>query len=78
MIRKEAEYREAVERLTTERNRLGEHRQRLRAADLSDDEVKCVTDPMESFHLQLVRARGPKSRACATIRDPGRRQQKRR
>jgi ribosome-binding protein aMBF1 (putative translation factor) len=53
MIRNEAEYREAVERLAAERNRLAEHRARLKATGLSDDEVKCVTDPMESFHLQF-------------------------
>lgn len=54
MIRNEAEYREAVERVTAERNRLADHRVRLKAAGLSDDEVKRVTDPMESFHLQHV------------------------
>lgn len=53
MIRNEAEYREAVERLAAEQNRLADHRARLKAAGLSDDEVKRVTDPMESFHLQL-------------------------
>jgi ribosome-binding protein aMBF1 (putative translation factor) len=53
MIRNEAEYREAVERLAAERNRLAEHRARLNATGLSDDEVKRVTDPMESFHLQF-------------------------
>ena len=45
MIRNEAEYREAVERLAAEWNRLAEHRARLKATGLSDDEVKCVTDP---------------------------------
>jgi ribosome-binding protein aMBF1 (putative translation factor) len=53
MIRNEAEYREAVERLAAEQNRLADHRARLKGAGLSDDEVKRVTDPMESFHLQL-------------------------
>ena len=53
MIRNEAEYREAVERLNAERDRLMEHRGRLKSIGLSDDEVKRVTDPMESFHLQL-------------------------
>jgi ribosome-binding protein aMBF1 (putative translation factor) len=53
MIRNEAEYREAVERLAAERSRLAEHRARLRATGLSADEVKRVTDPMESFHLQF-------------------------
>ena len=53
MIRNETEYKEAVARLAEERNRLTEHRARLREAGLGDDEVKRVIDPMESFHLQL-------------------------
>lgn len=53
MIRNENEYREAVARLEEERNRLAEHRARLKEAGLSDDEIKRVIDPMESFHLQL-------------------------
>lgn len=53
MIRNDAEYREAVERLAAERSRLAEHRARLKATGLSDDEVKRVTDPMELFHLQF-------------------------
>ncbi len=53
MIRNESEYREAVERLAAEQSRLAEHRARLKAIGLSDGEVKRVTDPMESFHLQF-------------------------
>jgi transcriptional regulator with XRE-family HTH domain len=53
MIRNEAEYQEASGRLSDERNRLADHRARLREAGLSDEEIKRVTDPMESFHLQL-------------------------
>ncbi len=53
MIRNETEYQEASARLTDERNRLTEHRARLREAGLSDEEIKRVIDPMESFHLQL-------------------------
>lgn len=53
MIRKENEYREAVARLDEERNRLAEHRARLKEAGLSAEEIKRVIDPMESFHLQL-------------------------
>lgn len=53
MIRNENEYREAAARLKEERNRLAEHRARLKEAGLSDDEIKRVIDPMESFHLQL-------------------------
>lgn len=53
MIRNEAEYQEAAARLAQERQRLGEHRARLRDAGLAEDEIKRVIDPMESFHLQL-------------------------
>jgi len=53
MIRNEAEYQHASARLLEERNRLSEHRVRLKEAGLSDDEVKRVIDPIESFHLQL-------------------------
>ena len=53
MIRNEAEYQEACARLAEERNRLADHRARLKEAGLSDEEIKRVIDPMESFHLQL-------------------------
>ncbi len=53
MIRNEAEYREAAARLQAERQRLAEHRTRLQATGLSDEEVKRVIDPLMSFHLQL-------------------------
>ena len=53
MIRNETEYQEASARLADERNRLTEHRARLKEAGLSDEEIKRVIDPMESFHLQL-------------------------
>ncbi len=53
MIRNEAEYQEASARLASERSRLGEHRARLKQTGLSDEEIKRVIDPMESFHLQL-------------------------
>jgi ribosome-binding protein aMBF1 (putative translation factor) len=53
MIRNEAEYQEASARLAGERQRLADHRVRLKQAGLSDEEIKRVIDPMESFHLQL-------------------------
>lgn len=53
MIRNEAEYQHASARLLEERNRLSEHRARLKETGLDDDEVKRVIDPIESFHLQL-------------------------
>ena len=53
MIRNETEYQEAAFRLEEERKRLVEHRARLKEAGLNKAEIKRVTDPMESFHLQL-------------------------
>ena len=53
MIRNEAEYQLATNRLEEERGRLAEHRDRLKATGLSDEEIKRVIDPIESFHLQL-------------------------
>jgi len=53
MIRNETEYQEASSRLEEERKRLAEHRSRLKEAGLSKAEIKRVSDPMESFHLQL-------------------------
>jgi ribosome-binding protein aMBF1 (putative translation factor) len=53
MIRSETEYQEASERLTQERQRLAEHKARLKAAGLAEEEIKRVIDPFESFHLQL-------------------------
>ena len=53
MIRNEAEYQEATHRLAQEALRLTEHRTRLREAGLSEEEIKRVIDPIESFHLQL-------------------------
>jgi ribosome-binding protein aMBF1 (putative translation factor) len=54
MIRNEAEYKEAVARLSAEESRLSEHRARLKEAGLSNEEIKRVIDPMQSFHLQLA------------------------
>jgi ribosome-binding protein aMBF1 (putative translation factor) len=53
MIRNENEYKEAVGRLEQERERLAEHRARLKATGLTTEEIKRVIDPIESFHLQL-------------------------
>lgn len=53
MIRNETEYKEAALRLNDERDRLAMHRARLKETGLSDDEIKRVIDPIESFHLQL-------------------------
>ena len=53
MIRNETEYQEASARLAEERNRLADHRARLKEAGLSAAEIKRLIDPMKSFHLQL-------------------------
>ena len=49
MIRNETEYQEAVRRLSEEQTRLEEHRARLKGTGLSDEEIKRIIDPMESF-----------------------------
>ena len=53
MIRNENEYREAVQRLTDEKQRIARQRAELEKMRLSQEEVKRVLDPMRSFHLQL-------------------------
>ncbi len=54
MVRNEAEYQEAVKRLAAEQSRLADHRARLKEAGLSEEEIKRVIDPMESFRLQFA------------------------
>lgn len=53
MIRNETEYQQAVKRLSEEQARLTSHRARLKETGLSDEEIKRVVDPMESFYLQF-------------------------
>ncbi len=53
MIRNEAEYKEAAQRLEDERKRLSDHRVALTKAGLSKTEIKRAMDPLRSFHLQL-------------------------
>jgi ribosome-binding protein aMBF1 (putative translation factor) len=53
VIRNETEYQEAAARVADDRQRLAEHRARLKEAGLNKDEIKRAVDPMESFHLQL-------------------------
>ncbi len=53
MIRNEAEYQQARERLAAEKKRLDELADRLAAAGLGADERKRVLDPVVSFHQQL-------------------------
>ncbi len=53
MIRNEAEYQEAVRRLTEEKGRLTEHKDRLAKSGLSSAELKRALDPLRSFQAQL-------------------------
>jgi ribosome-binding protein aMBF1 (putative translation factor) len=53
MIRNETEYQEAVKRLSEEQTRLADHRARLKDTGLTEEEIKRVVDPMESFYLQF-------------------------
>ena len=53
MIRNDAEYTEAVNRLKEEKNRLAEQKAKLEEMGLRPGEVKRALDPMRSFHLQL-------------------------
>lgn len=53
MIRNEKEYREAVERVRREKERLAQQEAELNAMGLSPAEVKRALDPMRSFHQQL-------------------------
>jgi ribosome-binding protein aMBF1 (putative translation factor) len=53
MIRSETEYKEALARLAAEAKRLAAHRAGLRRRGLTKREIKRVTDPRVSFHLQL-------------------------
>lgn len=53
MIRNEKEYREAVERIGQEKDRLARQEAELKAMGLGPAEVKRALDPMRSFHQQL-------------------------
>lgn len=54
MIRNETEYQEAMTRLQGERERAAALKKELQEQGRSADEIKRLTDPMKSFHLQLV------------------------
>jgi DNA-binding XRE family transcriptional regulator len=54
MIRNEAEYREAVERVTQERARLDRYAAEWVSKGYSADEVAALREPIESFHRQLA------------------------
>lgn len=53
MIRNEQEYREAVDRLGEEKQRIDAQRGELKRLGLSGSELKRALDPFQSFHMQL-------------------------
>ncbi|HOB74741.1 MAG TPA: helix-turn-helix domain-containing protein [Phycisphaerae bacterium] len=53
MIRSEKEYREAVERIRQEKDRLAQQEAELKAMGLRPEEIKRALDPTRSFHQQL-------------------------
>jgi DNA-directed RNA polymerase specialized sigma subunit len=53
MIRNEAEYQAAVQRLKGESQRLRQQEKQLKELKLAKEEIKRVLDPIQSFHLQL-------------------------
>ncbi len=53
MIRNENEYREAVQRLADEKQRIAAQKAELEKTGLAPEEIKRVLDPLRSFHLQL-------------------------
>lgn len=54
MIRSESEYKEAVQQLKVQGDRLAKHEQDLKQQGLSAAEIKRAMDPVRSFHQQLV------------------------
>lgn len=54
MIRNESEYQQALSRITQEKHRLAQQRERLQEMGLSKEEIERGMDPLVSFHLQLV------------------------
>ncbi len=53
MIRNDAEYKVAVQRLADEQSRLKQQRAKLAQLKLNKEEIKRVLDPIRSFHAQL-------------------------
>lgn len=54
MIRTESEYKEAVQHIMEEEERLRQREAQLADDGLTKEEIKEVLDPMWSFHLQFV------------------------
>ncbi len=53
MIRNEKEYREAVDRIRQEKERLTKQESELKSLGLGSDEIKRALDPMRSFQQQF-------------------------
>jgi site-specific recombinase XerD len=54
VIGNEAEYKEAVQRLKEEQERLTAYHAELEKSGLAADSIKRAMDPLRSFHLQLA------------------------
>lgn len=54
MIRNEDEYQEAVSRMKVEQKRIEDQKADLEKEGLSPEQIKRLTDPLLSFHQQLV------------------------
>lgn len=64
MIRNQAEYTEAVTRLTEEAQRLAVQKDELVEMGLAAEEVARVLDPFRSFHMQLQEEVASYERLC--------------
>jgi ribosome-binding protein aMBF1 (putative translation factor) len=53
MINNKKEYQKAVQNLKDEYARINETKTRLKEQGLTDEQIKRVIDPLESFHLQF-------------------------
>ena len=53
MIKTEHEYLEAKQRLEAEFKKIAEHKNKMKKAGLTKDQVKLALDPLSSFALQL-------------------------
>jgi DNA-binding XRE family transcriptional regulator len=54
MLKNEAEYRRAVHEMTEQRARLEQQTERLKAQELSDEQVHVAMEPQWAYHRQLA------------------------
>ncbi len=54
MLRTEAEYQKALNRLKAEKKRMDDHKKKLKEKGLTSEQIETALEPMESFHLQWV------------------------